>query len=308
MLTAPRLGFPRRTPYLVLPGANPRAARAGLALYTSLYPHQVVAASTARLLLRLGAGDLLRLRRPADLPDPEAWAAWCKDVATPVVGEIADAAVLFGEEGRASAILFDAAGAPVGFLKLRPACEADDVEPVVVAALRDGPLRTFRTPRVLVDSYLEGRHARLLEPLPEGLHRRPPRRPDHLAALVDELQLRLAELPKPADTPSWWRPAHGDLTPRNVRLAADGWWWVFDWEYFAWAPRLTDELRYWAADFGFRSRPKPARDGRRILELLRRRGSDEEIVEALRWPLFNQPIEKAMRDEVARFVGADPNQ
>ena len=303
---AGRLGFPPRTGYLVLPGGDRRAAVSGLALYTPLYARQVAAVAATRALLRLGAGRVLRLRPQVELPDDGAWRRWLAEVVEPHVGPVADQAWLPRTDDRTCALLLDAAGAPLAFVKLRSHEEADRSEPAVLRLLATRPARTFRTPRLIADADFLHRHARVLEPLPEGPHRRPPRDPARVAAVVDELQELLEDLPRPAGVPARWRPAHGDLSPRNVRVAGDGHWWVYDWEYAGWGPRLADELRYWIADHAFRRGTDPVRDAERVLALLLRRGSESDVVDALHRRHFGKPAEDAIRRQVARLVGADP--
>lgn len=300
------LGFPPRTGYLVLPGGERRAAVAGLALYTPLFTRQAAAVTATRVVLRLGAGRLLRLRAYVDLPDEVVWRAWLRDVVEPHVGPVGDQAWLPRSDDRACALLLDASGAPVAFVKLRTHDEADEAEPAVLRLLDRRGLSTFRTPRLITDATFLHRHARVLEPLPEGPHRRPPRDAARVADLVDELQDALQDLPKPEGVPAGWRPAHGDLSPRNVRVASDGHWWVYDWEYAGWNPRLADELRYWIADHAFRNRTHPTRDAERVLTLLLRRGTQQDVVDALHWRHFGKPAEDAIRREMACLVGADP--
>lgn len=298
---APPWTFPPRTSHVILP-PNSRAALSGLALYTALYPRQRAALTVARIAILSGGGRLFRASRPQPVPDPSSWARWCRDVAEPLVGEVSYTALLTPGQDRTCALLMDHCGMPVGFVKLRPRHEVDGVEAAVVARLHDPVTTSFRAPRVLAESSFEDRHARLTEALPRGLHRRPPQRPRALAALVDELQTRLSEQPRPTGAPSSWRPCHGDLTPRNVRLASDGRWWVYDWEYAGWAPRLADELRYWIADSCFQRSPNARHVAGRVVRLLRARGKDDEIAEALAWPCFNLPVEQAVRHEVSRLI------
>ena len=52
------------------------------------------------------------------------------------------------------------------------------------------------------------------------------------------------EIPRPVDASEDLEPAHGDLTPWNLRVDADGRPWLFDWEWAGWAPPHADLLRF----------------------------------------------------------------
>ena len=78
-----------------------------------------------------------------------------------------------------------------------------------------------------------------------GRHR--PAQPSDLElhALVQDLQDTLAgDLPE--RLPSGFGPMHGDLTPWNLRLTAEGRSVLFDWEHATYGPPYADLVRYYA--------------------------------------------------------------
>lgn len=276
------VAFPPRSRFIMLPRRPRRAAHAGLALYEAVEPQQRIALEVGRVAARLGLAPLLPGNDRSEV-DRAWWAAFVSTVVEPTVGAVSHLAFRVPGNPRVSALAMDARGRPLAFAKL-----LNSVEPELPAAanavLSAEPTASFRVPAVLDEGRFERWRYRLLRPLPEGPHRPPPRAPQRLWALVDELHDRLDVLSRPATVPAHHVVCHADLTPRNVRVATDGSWWLFDWDNLRWGPRLADELRYWSAWFAYRARPNVERDAARVLALLRQRGSDHEIREAVDWP------------------------
>jgi hypothetical protein len=298
------IGFPPGSHFVVLPSRPTRAALAGLALYDATLFHQRTAARVVRLLLDIGLGSLLR--NPDSQYQPEDW--WqelIEQVAEPVLGPVSRTAFLLPGD-RIDALLMDQAGQPLGFIKVR----WQDLESYrkelagqLLERLAGSPPVSFRVPRLLAQGELNGIHYRLLEPLPEGPHRRPPRDPERISEVVEELQGKLDDAVSHTGMAPHHVPLHGDFTPRNLRLAADGRLWLFDWEHAGYGPRLADELRYWCSDLSLRFRPRAEPAAKWIVRVLRTRGTNDEILEAVEWPEFNLPREQAMRDHVGILVG-----
>jgi aminoglycoside phosphotransferase (APT) family kinase protein len=157
---------------------------------------------------------------------------------------------------------------------------------------------------MLAHGLFEDHHYQLFSALPNGPKRQPPPDPELIASVVDELQEKLDSIPRRAHSAAHHVMGHGDFSHRNLRLAADGQLWLFDWEYAGWSPRLADETRYWATWFGARVWPRVGRDSTRMLDMLRRRGTDEEILEAVCWPEHNLPIEQALRNAIQAKIAA----
>jgi hypothetical protein len=303
----PRLGneggmlrFPGITGRLILPERPVRAALAGLALYETRKLRQRVLVLAGRLSLRLRLGGLMRAREWPATVNTEWWQCWLADVAEPTAGRIDRIAInLFGD--RQTALLMDHHGRPLGFAKVWPGRNnyaGLENEAVILKALEIDPPVRFRTPRILAHGVLNGHVYQLFTPLPEGRQRHPPADPGLIASVIDEVQTKLTALPKPTDSPSHHVMGHGDFSQRNLRLAADSNLWLFDWEYAGWTPRLADEIRYWATWHATRLNPRIKRDSARMLRLLRSRGTDKEILEAVSWPEHNLPIEQALRDAI----------
>ena len=302
------LGFPRRTHHVLLPARPVAAARAGLALYDSTLLHQRVAVTIGDTLLTLHLQRVYRIGSlPPALLDTRWWTRWCKQVAVRTVGEVGCAAFRFWED-RIIALLMTDSGQPRGFVKVwrnppGPARPLHHLQSHVVARLCCEPGKEFRVPALLDEGTLDGCFYELFDPLPTGPHAPLVPDPARLARIFDAMHERLSAIPRPAGIPSHFVIAHGDFTPRHVRRVSDGNVWIVDWEYACWAPPLLDELQFWTAEFARRVRPRPARDGRRVVGLLRARGTDAEIAEALGKGVYMPPVQRAIADVVAREIG-----
>ncbi len=301
-------GFPPGRDYVLLPRRPSGAARAGLVLYDPSLPHQRVAARAGRLLLKAGLGGLLPLRRLPRLPDPDWWAAFVTEVAEPVAGPVAATAfraghLTSGNPVRATALLVGAAGEPRAFVKL--AIGGDGESQLAADVLRRlatlGPGR-FRVPELLAAGEYRDAEYLLQAPMP-ARHTGAGRRPGLVAAVVDDVQQRLREQARPPATPAHHVPVHGSLSPANLRLDRSGTPWLIDWDRAGWGPPLADELRYWIAYHGHR--PGPAgRHAARALADTSRRGTPEQVGEALAWRIAARPLEpdrgqQRLRDALA---------
>jgi hypothetical protein len=299
------LAFPPWGQGLRLPAAPRRAICNGLGLFDAHSPWRSAVVRVTRGLVGAGASRAWQWLGAREAMDPDWWTALCATVVEPVVGAVGSAA-LARRSDRFDVLLMDAEGVPTAFLKLgwSSATEARIQREVeVLEHFLGHPPRTFRVPRVLASGEFEGQRYRLFEPLPDGAHARPSPDADRIARVVDDFRASLAELDKPGETPAHYVPGHGDFTHRNLRMAPDGQLWLFDWEYCEWMPPLADELRYWAAHYAFRIAQRPQASARRILEILRDRGTVADIREAVAWPEFNRPAERAIRQAVGHMVG-----
>lgn len=298
------VAFPPGSGFVMLPSSPRRAARAGLALYETVETRQRVAALAGRVITTAGLSRLLpRNDRPE--VDRQWWRTFVAQVVQPQVGPIASIAFRVPGNPRVSALLMDGDGRPVAFAKLLNSA-APERTAALSRLLSSQDTTTFRVPRTLAEGAHDGWDYRLLEPLPEGAHRSPPFLPATVAAIADEFHERAAGLPRPAGIPEGHVLCHADLTPRNLRLAADRRWWLFDWDNARWGPRMSDELRYWCAWFSYRRRPDVDRDARRVHGLLRRRGTEAEIQEAVHWPdrvaQTFRPVETTLLSAVGRVA------
>ncbi len=307
------LGFPRRTHHIVLPAGPIEATRAGLALYDNTLLHQRLARALGAVVVNLRLQRIYRLGAlPASLVDQRWWGAWCEQIAVPCIGPVERAAFRLWEE-RIVALLMTASGQPRGFVKVwrnppGPPRSAPYMQPEVLRRLSTDHRSAFRVCALLLEGTLEGWAYQLFEPLPSGPHRRVAADPGHIARIFDEMRERLADVPRDATIPAHYVIGHGDFSPRNVRQASDGNVWVLDWEYARWSPRLVDELQFWTSEFSLRVRPRPGRDGRHVLTLLRKRGHDADIAEALRWHGFMTPQQSAIANVVAREMDMERDE
>ncbi len=289
---------------MLLPRRPRGAAGAGLVLYDPSLLHQRVAAGAGRLVLRAGLGGLLPLRRLPRLPDPEWWAAFLADVAAPVAGPVAAAAfraghLASGNPVRATALLVGATGRPVAFAKLAFGGDGDsllaaDVLRLVTAA-DPGP---FRVPELLDAGEYRGADYLLQAPMPPR-HVGAGRRPELLAAVVDDVQRRLAGMSRPPGTPAHHLPVHGSMSPANLRIDPTGTAWLIDWDRARWGPPLADELRYWIAYHGHRWGPAGRRAARALADTARR-ATPDQIQEALAWRIATRPREPDRRQQRLR--------
>jgi hypothetical protein len=69
-------------------------------------------------------------------------------------------------------------------------------------------------------------------------------------------------------------------------------------------PPLADELRYWTAHHAYSLRLNPRRAAGHIVNVLRTRGSDDDIREAVAFPVFNRPREQAIRSAVGELLAS----
>lgn len=276
------VGFPPGSSFVLLPRRPARAARAGLALYEAVEPHQRVAATIGNVLTRAGLAGVLPARERTEV-DRRWWTSFVEQIVEPLVGPVTSCAFRVPGNPRVSALALDSNGKPLAFAKLLNTM-APQLPAHVSELLSAADTTSFRVPLTLAEGAFEGWLYRVLEPLPEGLHHPPGYDPQRVARIVDEFHERLDGIARPAGTSPSSVLCHADLTPRNLRVASDGSWWLFDWDNVRWGPKLSDELRYWCAWFAYRRKPDVARDAAKIRQLLLSRGSAQDLAEAVAWP------------------------
>jgi hypothetical protein len=298
--------FPPGSGFLLLPARPARAGRAGLALYDTVRPRQRAMLAAGSALTRTGLQRLLPTNERADVDWPW-WEALVESVASPLIGHVGHLALRVPPEPFSPcALLLSPDGRPLAFAKAG-AATPDAGERVALELLDRATPTSFRTPAHLAVGQLAGVDYRVLEPLPEGPHRDPPDNPEQLWSIVDEYRSILRSLPRPDGIDPSHVPCHGDLHVRNLRECSDGQWWLFDWERFRWAPPLADELRYWSSVFGGRLAAGRRDAGGAVLELLRARGSDEEVAAAIEWRDYQpkRAVQRAVYNAVGKALAGE---
>jgi hypothetical protein len=287
------IGFPPGRHYLTLPARNRKVAVGGLGLYDATFLHQRFALSVGRQLLRFGLDWPFRLRYQPPVPD--WWDRWIKEVAEPAVGPVTATAYrlpgLRDYAPRITSLLFDDAGRILAFAKHLVRDEPSGLSITAQELLTARPASSFHIPALLAHGRFEDMAYQMHAPLPEGGHRQPDPEPTGIERVIDELQSRLAALPRPPDTPDHYVPVHRDFLAINLRRGADGHLWLIDWDNVGWGPPLTDELAFWMGGVARRLGPTGIRQAEQVLRLLRRRGGDAEIREALTWRQRHKPEE-----------------
>ncbi|MEE8490010.1 MAG: hypothetical protein V3S60_00060 [Acidimicrobiia bacterium] len=301
-MTGPYLGFPPRRHYLTLPAGNRQIALQGLGLYDATFLHQRFALASGRLLLGLGLEFPFRLRY--DPPVPEWWDRWLAEVAEPLLGPVAHTAFrLPGQPGfaqRVTVLLFGADARPLAFGKLLARDEPSALSVVAQEELTANPPASFHIPHLLAHGRFDNMAYQLHEILPAGPHRQPDFDPAMVHRVIDELQDRLGSLPRTPEIPESHVPAHTDFLSINFRRAADGNLWLIDWDNVDWAPPLTDELAYWMGGVARRFGPTGRRRIEQVRELLRSRGTDEQIATAIAWRKVRRAVEAIKGEQIIR--------
>ena len=265
----------------------------GLALYDATFLHQRFALAAGRMMLRVGLERPFRLNYPPPIPD--WWERWVVELAEPVVGPVADTA--FRLPGvpeyaqRVTSLLFNERGDILAFAKHLVRDEPSETSIAAQELLTTTPAPSFRIPELLAHGRFEDVAFHMHQPMPPGGHRQPRSTPELIETVVDDLQAALGSLPNPPGTPDHYVPVHRDFLAINLRRASDGNLYLIDWDNVGWGPPLTDELAYWMGGVAREFGPTGSRQASKVHRLLRRRGSDDQIREAVEWRLGHKPTE-----------------
>jgi hypothetical protein len=291
---------------LILPVGPPRALSNAFGLVDAHTPARSLLVACARGFSKTGMMPLIPVRRKPANEVGHRLQQLLPKVAGSLHQEPAVMAVAI-RDGRIDVLLMDPAGVPVAFLKLATGANAEGrmtSEARVLEGIRTPAKARAHIPRILARGEVDGRSFHVYEPLPDGPHGRPAPDPELIAAVAHDVRDRLADLPRRGDVPIHFVPGHGDFTHRNLRAAGDGSLWLLDWEYARWMPPLADELRYWTAHHAYSLRLNPRRAAGHIVNVLRTRGSDDDIREAVAFPVFNRPREQAIRSAVGELLAS----
>ena len=152
-------------------------------------------------------------------------------------------------------VLLTHGGQPAAVVKIREDSSSLEREQAALSAVARGGTRTFRSPGPLG----MGSTRSLFWSAQESVFTRP-HRPvmDVSPALFEEVSLSLASmLPRASTHQSDLAPAHGDLTPWNLRRDHEGTVWLYDWEDCGWAPKQADRAYFAATVCALRPRGMP---------------------------------------------------
>jgi len=246
----------------VLVPITPRGATAlGTTLYTASRRGPLLAQRALWAVARAGGARFLpgpREHWNTPVEDPawtRLWEAW-----SDLLGGV-DGLAIYERPQRSRTGLLLALWNPGASLvvRLRHGPSGITAEQRVASSARELGAVTFRVPRVLGQGTEDGWHWVASEGMASRPHRPVLKITSGLLAEVAATVERGLE--RPAVTPSHWRPAHGDLTPWNLRRAAHT-TWLIDWEDAGWAPPNADAVYFEACAQTLGVRPaRPARTG-----------------------------------------------
>lgn len=236
--------FPPGQGNVFVPVSPRRDTLTGLSLYAGCRRHVLVAQRLTSLAVAVGGSAVLpggRLDWQAPMP-AEQWAdlldTWRRQL-----GNFERFALIVRRQRSRSgfALLLLRAGEPVAFVKVR-----EDAAPLLreeraLALLRDRPVPLVNVPTPVATGTSGDLTWLATSPMTARPHRPEPHAP--VAALIAQVQDRLAALPRPPGVPAHWEPMHGDLAPWNLRRAADR-RWLLDWEDAGYGPPGADALYY----------------------------------------------------------------
>jgi hypothetical protein len=258
--------FPPGRGQLRIPLSSRGAALAGLSLYATCRPTATFAHRAAWMCVTLLGPRAIVGRTGAWQPmDDDAWASltatWRREIGA--FDDFAGYARTDVSRGGLSLLLLQG-GAPLAFMKLRDA-DFDSLErerAAANAAWHFAP-RSFSVPEPLAAGRVAGWSFFAVRALPVQLHRTPVAPP--IDVIAGEIESALGGLPRPAGTPSHWRPMHGDFTPWNLRQLGTGELMLLDWEEAGWGPVGSDAVLYRAAASALsHALPAPCSDGEAI--------------------------------------------
>jgi hypothetical protein len=140
------------------------------------------------------------------------------------------------DKQRSSVISLTARGQPEFFLTIEP-FENRSRGPLT-------PVSSFRVPACMASFCVNEWSVRQYELLP-AFHQPAEWDLERIREVAADASRALAAvLERSSDTPSHWRPIHGDLVPWNLREDDRGQLWLLDWEDAGWGPPLADDVRY----------------------------------------------------------------
>jgi hypothetical protein len=254
------LRFPPGMRHVLIPTGPPAAAALGMTLYTASRPIPLLMQRALWLLARAGGTRLVPGQRET----------WVPPMGESTFGRLADAWFTAAGLGtapvavyqrpqafRAGVVCLLCAGARSLVVRVRSDPSELEAEKRISAVATEHGELPFRIPRLLGSGEVDGWHWAGYEVMSQRPHA--PARACSDAMLRGIADLVGAVVPRPPGVPDHWRPAHGDLTPWNVRRASGDRPWVIDWEDARWAPPGADLVYFLATSAAIGDRRSAAR-------------------------------------------------
>ena len=240
-LDQPSVLFPLATGGVLLPRRDRRAAQLGLTLYTASKPRVLVAQRAAFWAIGvLGPAVLPGRRSVLHLPEwDELTASWVDEI-----GPVKSVAQYQRKDPRAGMLMLVTreGGSPL-IVKVRHEGSRVVAEQRLLAALQDLDLGDIRVPEPFA-------HGMTQHGLTWAAQRFVFERPHQPVFRLEQTQLAVlaAGIAEAFVALGWsetrgdgWSPAHGDLTPWNLRRDHQGRIWLIDWEDAAYLPPAADQ-------------------------------------------------------------------
>lgn len=237
-------GFPRGKPQLFADRSSTLAFGVGSYAFGRRLPYAVQASAAALALL---PGVRAGLVQRVDEFEPVCgWLTW-EEIISQLHLRMGVRWLYFRsqwEKQRSSALALNGHGTPQLYVWIESANSA--------SFYPAGSATSFHVPESLHSFSHNGWTVRELQPLP-SFHRPPRGDLGLVQRITDEIPDFLGpQLARSRDTPSHWRPMHGDFVPWNLRQDKQGKLWLLDWEAVDLGPPLSDLLRYLVAAHSLR--------------------------------------------------------
>ena len=235
------VAFPPGRGNILVPLAPAVATTVGMSMYTACKPGarfaqwSLWAAVTVTRSARVLPGA--RASWPSPLPDEilrDFVVEWEN-----VLGRRIDGIALYRRiqpERPASTLLACAAGKSM-LVRIAQDSASLDREKLVSSAMAGMTAKTFRVPRLLATGDAGDWHWAGYEAMSSRPHHPVMRLPKNIESDIAALVATVID--RPRWVPPHWAPAHGDLSPWNIRRSR-GQTWLIDWEDSAWLPPGAD--------------------------------------------------------------------
>lgn len=250
--------YPTATSRLGIPTRDRRSALAGIALYAPSKRSSELFRDLSRLAVLVAGPRILPGERFTFLPPVEegVWSELCDRISVHV--STVDAFAVYGRSGGRSGFTLAVIGGGRQLAVLRvelASARGVETECRALRALERAKPRSFVAPRLLEEGAVGEWAYDITEPIAMGAHRAPVD-PD-LTTICRELSEAMDMPDRPVQVADHWVPAHGDLTPWNLRERRGGPPALLDWESVTWAPPGTDVLLYQVSAIAIGRGPRP---------------------------------------------------